>query len=261
MPNTYFPNWAPSQLNAEFAPKASLAVGIGDLLYWDTVTPAPLPFSQLADQGTAAKQQAKLAPLFVGVANSARLASDAGVLTPLRVLIDGIWEFACDSSTFAIGDYVGASYNTNVARDQQVAKVAGAHMAIGRVIKRYASATTKVKVRLMSRYLLGFIDPFIKAPLPIPYTLTTLADQDNTLTVDTLTKYLKQTPTANPRKLIMPTEALCGGIELNITNLTAMTNGIQVRDSGDAATVVTVAAAKSGIVWCDGTTWRGICSA
>src|SRR5262245_12583849 len=155
MPNTFYPQWRPGDINAEFTPKASLAVNIGDLLYWDAANNVPVPFSGLADQGSAAKQQARLASLFVGVGNSARLSSDFTTSTPLRVLVDGIWEFACDSATFAIGDYVGASYNVNVARDQQVAKVSFRHLAIGRVVKRYTSATTKVKVRLMGRYLNG----------------------------------------------------------------------------------------------------------
>jgi hypothetical protein len=156
MSNTYFPGWRVSDINAELFPVASLAVNIGDLLYWDAANHVPRPFSALADQLSAAAQQAALAPLFLGVANSARLASDALVATALRILTDGIWEFACDSATFEPGDYVGASYNTNIARDQQVAKVGTASLAIGRAVKRYSAATTKVKVRLMSRLLLGF---------------------------------------------------------------------------------------------------------
>jgi hypothetical protein len=262
MSNTFMPNWPPSELNAEFLPAASKQVQIGDLLYWSSGDNAPIPASNLADLGTAALMQTAFARLFVGVANSARLSTDTTTTTQLRVMVDGIWEFTCDSSTFAIGDYVGASYNTNVLRNQQVAKVAGAHMAIGRVVKRYGSATTKVKCRIMGRYLLGLLgDPFRQAPVPVPPALTTLADQDNTLTVDTLVRYYKQTPTTNPRKLIMPAEAQCAGVEVAVVNLAGATNAIQVRNSGDSTTVVSIPATKTGYLWCDGTTWYGLVSA
>src|SRR5581483_5945182 len=108
---------------------------IGDLLYWDSGTNTVKPAGQLSDQGSAAKQQANFSRLFVGVSNTKRQSTDAGTTVAVRVLIDGVWEFPCDSSTFAIGDFVGPSYNTNVLRNQQVAKVAGPHMAIGRVVK------------------------------------------------------------------------------------------------------------------------------
>src|SRR5262245_37542089 len=117
------PNWPLSQLNAEFNAPASLAIFIGDLLYWDSGNNVVKPFSQLADTTTEARQQASAARLFMGVANSARLATDA-VAGPVRVMVDGLWEFACDSVAFAQGDFVGASYNVNVLRDQQVDKVA-----------------------------------------------------------------------------------------------------------------------------------------
>ena len=252
--------WPVSQINAEFLNKGSEAVTVGDLLYWDSSNNCARSFGTLADQGSAAKQQAYLARIFMGISAVQCLASDA-TQRAMRVLIDGIFEFTCDSSTFAIGDFVGASYNTNVARNQQVAKVSFQHLAIGRVVKRYASATTKVKVRLMSRYLLGIQNRFESLGGCGQGTgSTAVADADTTLTVDT-TPMIRMTPTANPRKLILPLETLSAGLMYYVTNLAAMTNGIQVRDNGDANTIITIPAAKAGIVWCDGTTWRGIVGA
>lgn len=158
MSNTFPPYWVPSQINAEFLNKGSEAMAIGDLLYWDTVNNCVRSVSNFADQGSAGAQQAALAPLFVGVANSACQSTDA-TTRQQRILVDGIYEMPCDSGTFAIGDYVSISYSAG-ARNQQVAGVgASPTLAIGRVVKRYSSATTFVKCRLMSRYLNGFIGP------------------------------------------------------------------------------------------------------
>src|SRR5262245_44878576 len=259
MANTFPGSWPPGQINAEFPRKASTAYSIGDLLYWSSGDNAPLSLSALADQGSEVKQQQALAALFVGVCNSAHRSTDTDT-NPLRVLIDGIWEFPSDSVAFAVGDYVGASYNVNVARDQQVDKVARARMAIGRSVKRYASATTRVKCRVMSRYLLGLADLFNGVSVPGGTGKTAMADADTTLTVDS-DDILEMTPTANPRKCILPTETLQAGVTKYIPNVAALTNGIQVRNSADNATIITIPAAKTGMDWCDGTNWRGIVSA
>jgi hypothetical protein len=156
--NNMFPSWSPNPAfpeNAEFPNKGSEAINIGDLLYWDSSNNCVRSFSNYADQGSAAAQQAALAPLFMGVAASAALSTES-TTRAVRIWTDIILEMPCDSGTFAIGDYVGVSYSTG-ARNQQVAGVGNAAaLAIGRVVKRYASAATKVKCRLMSRYLNGF---------------------------------------------------------------------------------------------------------
>ncbi len=252
--------WPISQVNAEFLNKGSEAVAVGDLLYWDSVNNCARSFGTRADGGTAAKQQADLARIFMCVSAVQCLSTDA-TQRAMRVLVDGIFEFPCDSATFAVGDFVGASYNVNVARNQQVAKVSFQHLAIGRVVKRYASVTTKVKVRLMSRYLLGIQNRFESVGACGQGTgSTAVADADTTLTVDT-NPMIRMTPTVNPRKLIMPLETLSAGLTYYVTNLAAATNGIQVMDSTNVTTIITIPATKAGIVWCDGTTWRGIVGA
>lgn len=134
----------------EFVADASLQIDIGDLLYLDTDDAKPA--SSQADQLSETLNQALFAKNFAGVAISSRQSteSSAGVV---RVQTDGLIELPCVSSTFEIGEYVGADEASNGTslEDQQVRKVTSRGLAIARVVKRYASATTKVWVELMNR--------------------------------------------------------------------------------------------------------------
>eukprot|EP00913_Durusdinium_trenchii_P035346 g33076.t1 len=134
----------------EFAADGSLAIDVGDLMYHtgDDARPA----GSQADQGSEVLNQELFAANFIGVANSARLASQssAGVV---RVQTDGLYEFTCTSSTFEIGDLVGADEASGgtALEDQSVKVVTDPNLAIGVVVKRYATATTKVWCRLIGR--------------------------------------------------------------------------------------------------------------
>lgn len=134
----------------EFVADASLAIDIGDLMY--LATDDAKPASSQADQLTEPANQALFAKNFLGVANSKRLSTDAAAGV-VRVQTDGYYEFPCASSTFEIGDLVGASEQGSgtALEDQVVEKVTHPNLAIGVVVKRYGSATTKVWCRLMSR--------------------------------------------------------------------------------------------------------------
>lgn len=150
MPNTHWLKKPVAEQVQEFVADASLAINIGDLMYHtgDDARPA----SSQADQGTEAANQELFAANFAGVANSARLStqSTAGVV---RVQTDGLYEFTCTSSTFEIGDFVGAdeAASGTALEDQSVKAVDDPNLAIGVVVKRYATATTKVWCRLISR--------------------------------------------------------------------------------------------------------------
>lgn len=253
MANTYHPFWAPGQINAEFNGPASLAISIGDLLYWDSANNVVKPFSQLADLGAEALQQADAARKFVGVANTARLSTDTAAGN-VRVMIDGIYEFNCESNTFTVGDYVGPSYNVNVLRDQTVDKVAAAHLAIGRVVKRYASATTKVKCRLMSRYLLGMPDRFHSigsVGQGLDRTATT-ATGNITLTVDSKPVQVIDPNGAN-RNVTLPAVAQSHGLLFFITH-SGSANTLAVKNPG-GTTIGTVGQGQAAIAWCDSTGW------
>jgi hypothetical protein len=152
MANSFYPYWPPSQINAEFTHKASEAADIGDLMWWDATNHCVRPASAhpVVDEAT---DQLAFAPLFAGVSNSRQQASD-DTGRGARLLVDGIFEFPCASSTFAVGDYVTPDYSSGLV-SQRLKKTTDSQKAIGRVIKEYTAATTKVKVRLSSRLLTG----------------------------------------------------------------------------------------------------------
>jgi hypothetical protein len=249
--------WPVNPINAEFSTPGSLGQSIGDLLYWDSVSNAVKRASQLADLGSAALMQTALARLFVGVSNAGALSADATARTT-RVLVDGIFEFACDSSTFAIGDLVGPSYNVNVLRDQQVAKVTAEHMAIGRVVKRYASATTKVKCRVLSRYLVGMPDRFRDVGgCGQGIGTTAIADAAVTLTVDS-NPILTQTPTAD-RVVTLPAVAQSGGLKFYLSNKATACFYMLVKNAGGTLIGV-IGPGESGLFYCEAATWYGVVS-
>jgi hypothetical protein len=147
------PNWAPSQENAEFTHKASEACYVGDLLWYDATNHVLRSAAVFTDQGSAGPTQQGFAAVFAGVSSSKQLSTDSTARN-CRTVIDQIWEFPCTSSTFAVGDYVAPSYSSGL-NSQNLVKVTDPSLAIGRVVKEYTSATTKVKVRLTSPIFLG----------------------------------------------------------------------------------------------------------
>jgi hypothetical protein len=257
MPDNQYVYWAPAQINAEFTHPASTPNSIGDLLYWDAVALVVKPANLLADLGSLVLMQSAFARLFMGVANSKQLATDA---TPrnARILIDGVWEFPCVAgSTFVVGDHVGINYLAPALTPQQVVKVNVGNLAIGRVIKAYPTATAKVKIRIMSRYLLGIPDRFSSfGPGSAPIVL---ADDNSAVTLDQ--GLLLSCNASSPRSKNLPSEAQSQGTEMNFTNFGSATvtflssTGLGIRGNG------AVPSGKSAFLWCDGTNWTGLVSA
>ncbi len=122
-------------------------IEIGDLVYLatDDVRPA----GAQADQGTEAANQELFHDNFAGVAMQR---SRSGDTTPVRVATTGVFELACASGTFEVGDLVGGSENSagNALLNQQVEKVATANLAIGRCAKRVNPAGTRVLLDIVS---------------------------------------------------------------------------------------------------------------
>lgn len=151
--NLFPPNWAISDVNAEFTHKASEATSIGDLLWYDASNHCLRSAANYTDAGAAAPTQAGFAAVFAGVSNSAQLSTDA-TAENCRCVIDRAFEYPCVSNTFAVGDYVTVAYSSGLV-SQQLDKTTDPALAIGRVVKEYQSATTAVKVRLTSTVLVG----------------------------------------------------------------------------------------------------------
>lgn len=167
---------------------ASLAVAIGDLLYWDSTTIKKA--SQQADQGTEPLNQALFASKFIGVSKDQRLSTET-TADDRTIETDTVVDATCPSSTWEIGDLVGPSENSggDGLENQQVEKVTDPALAIGYCIKREGSAVTTVRCRLMSKYLPGsirssFIDLGDDEPLSLGNSndvqlLWSTADADN----------------------------------------------------------------------------------
>lgn len=176
MANNVYPHWEPSSLNCEFNHKESVEAQVGDALYFDYTAGALYPASSLADAGAATQTQQMFARLFAGISKSRQLASDS-TARRADVLIDVVMTVPCTSATFEVGDYITPTYTAGVLSNQSYTKTNNPTMAVARVVKRYASATTKVKARFRSNLLIG---PF-RAP-PTNATRTTIADA-GTITV------------------------------------------------------------------------------
>lgn len=141
---------------------ASTAISVGDLLYWDTSAKVLKPFDQYPATGTVNTDQAAIRAVFAGVALQGKLAADSSGGYPafngegITFASDALYEADCAAATFEPGDLVAASVTAaagagNVA-SQSLVKTTDAGEAIGYVVERYASNTTKVRVRLIGRW-------------------------------------------------------------------------------------------------------------
>lgn len=136
---------------AQFAFNGTIAVAVGDLMYVETDDVRP--FSSQADQLTEYGNQARVAPLFAGVARDARTVSETSAVPQFPVATDVKVEMPCASDTYEVGDLVApieASSGTAL-ENQKVQKTTDESLAIGYATKRYGSATTTVECRLISR--------------------------------------------------------------------------------------------------------------
>lgn len=148
----------PTQNRVDFAFDGSIAVNLYDLLYHDTNDVKPA--ASQADAGSEAANQAAFAPLFAGLAGIARLSTD-GAVTNFPVITDAIVDIDCASATFEVGDKVTVVEQSSgtALENAKLAKTTDETLAIGYVVKRYASASTRVRVRLISR-----VAPHASAP-------------------------------------------------------------------------------------------------
>ncbi len=133
----------------------STEIEIGDLLYQavDDARPASAQPNYDGDQ----KNREQFASWFLGVAMQR---SRAGDTSAIRVATTGVFEFDCPSSTFELGDPVGADGDGtgDGLLDQQVTSVGASFRAVGRVAKRVATAATSVLVDVRSTIMTGGVE-------------------------------------------------------------------------------------------------------
>lgn len=144
--------WRYGETNPVMMPvDAAAEIEIGDLVYWDTNTVRPA--GAMTPAGGLAATQEAFHDSFVGVAMQC---SPAGVSDPIRVATTGVFEFDCVSATFDVGALLGG-HDAGVGNlgNQYVDEVATPNLAIGRCVKRVASASTKVLVDVVSTLVKG----------------------------------------------------------------------------------------------------------
>lgn len=155
---------------------ASLAVAVGDLIYWDDSANFGKPATSRSDTGTKAGNQADFAPVFLGVSADARLATETSVTVVASnpvgpsdrlVVTEGIFDCDCASAAFEFGDMIGVDRDsTPLNTNQQVIAVTDPAKAIGFVVKREPTAVTRVRC-FLSAHLYGWFRS--KAPSPQGY--------------------------------------------------------------------------------------------
>ena len=138
---------------------ASTAFSVGDLLYWDTTNKVLKPMDRFSATGVAATDRATLAAVFAGACGLGKLAADTSTGYPgfnngdLIAIQDIIYEADCVSTAFEPGDKVSvviaAGTGVDKVSNQAVAKTVVTSEAIGIVVQRYGSVTTKVRIRLV----------------------------------------------------------------------------------------------------------------
>jgi hypothetical protein len=131
---------------------AASVIEIGDLVWQDTDDAKPA--SAQADRSSETANQELFAFYFLGVAMQR---SRSGEAAPIRVATTGVFELDCPSSTFELGDLVGADENSagTALLNQQVAKVGDSKYAIGRAARRAAAVATSVLVDIRSTVMTG----------------------------------------------------------------------------------------------------------
>jgi hypothetical protein len=242
--------WRYGETNPVVLPVDSATViEIGDLVYLETDDVRPA--SQQADQLTEEANQGLFASKFAGVAMQR---SRNGDTAPIRVATSGVFEFVCPSTTFEVGSLVGASEagSGTALEDQQVESVVRPELAVGAVARRVAASDTKVLVRIRSQL---FGERFRGDDY---YTsLTQTLSGNKTLVCDDAF-YQVLDPGGAGRDVILPKEAASKGLRFVIRNAADAAEILTVKASDGSTVVVTPTQNETALVFCDGTTWRGV---
>ena len=129
-------------------------IEIGDLL-WQDVDDAK-PASMQPDLGSKPGNQEQFAARFLGVAMQR---SRAGEASPVRVATTGVFEFEAPAGNHELGDLMGSAEDVGgtALLNQQLARVAESHLAIGRIARRETGNPTSVLVDVRSTVMTGGI--------------------------------------------------------------------------------------------------------
>lgn len=125
-------------------------IQIGELVSLDGSNQPYAAADETWDTDLATTQQ-NFVTKFLG---AARQRSRDGETDPIVVEVAGVHEFECAAATFELGDLVGPAKDTGDALlSDTVVAVADASQAVGRVVRRHPTNTTRVMIELQSRRL------------------------------------------------------------------------------------------------------------
>lgn len=243
------------ETEASAAFDGSIAVDMYDLMFYDSDDVKPA--SSQSDKGTELKNQVAFARNFAGLARDAKLATDTDAVTSFPIITHCIATMDCDSATFERGDMVAAveASGGTALENQKVVKTTDPTLAIGRVVKRYGSATTRVKVEFIAAQLRSLKQNPSKGPLVCGGSNIETLTGNKTLTVDDARVQVLDPDGA--KDVTLPPEADSAGDSFIIVNAASGAEAITVKDDAPA-TVGTVSQNETAIFFCDGTTWRMI---
>lgn len=127
----------------------SVAIEVGDLLYWNPAYKTVFPASNLAWTASSKYEtQYKFRQLFAGM-SADRYRGTADKFSNIMVDTAGIKEFSIASGTYYYGQLVAPTKQTgNLLENQKVEIVTDESIAIGRISMNSAALTTKVLVDL-----------------------------------------------------------------------------------------------------------------
>lgn len=126
---------------------AADACEIGDLMYYDATTDTVKRASAQADQLSLAANQALFKDNFAGVAMTGHVANDPA--EDITLATEGVFEFECAATAWDAFALVGPDEDGGVALSNiRMIAAAAQSDAIGRVWRKYTTATTRVLVRI-----------------------------------------------------------------------------------------------------------------
>jgi hypothetical protein len=245
--------WRYGETNSVVLPvDEATVIEIGDLVYLETDDVRPA--SEQADQLTEEANQGLFATKFAGVAMQR---SRDGDTAPIRVATSGVFEFVCPSNTFEVGGLLGASEagSGTALEDQQVEGVLRPELAVGAVARRVGTADTKVLVRIKSQL---FGERFRGEDYYTTATAT-LAGAKTLVCDDAYLQVLD--PGGAGRDVVLPKEAASKGLSFVIRNAADAAEVLTIKASDGSTTICTPTQDESALVFCDGTTWRGVVGA
>jgi hypothetical protein len=135
---------------------SSTAISKGDMLWYDSGTTSVKPASSFTWDTNIATTQTAFNKLFVGIAYTAKAASDTSITTiEVDSSTDGVWEMDIASTTLVQGASLGPAKASGNALENQKLAAAAITAACGRANEHYASATTRVKATFAPVYNTG----------------------------------------------------------------------------------------------------------